>query len=76
MGKITLIDDFNEKESIIYSNEEDEIERRYDVIVTLFTNKYNNMDSKKIAEERIYDSELYRVLSEISETLNNEPGMF
>ena len=76
MGKITLIDDFNEKESIIYSNEEDEIERIYDVIVTLFTNKYNNMDSKKIAEERIYDSELYRVLSEISETLNNEPGMF
>ena len=76
MGKITLIDDFNEKESIIYSNAEDEIERIYDVIVTLFTNKYNNMDSKKIAEERIYDSDLYRVLSEIAETLKNEPGMF
>ena len=76
MGKITLIDDFNEKESIIYSNEEDEVERIYDVIVTLFTNKYNNMDSKKIAEERIYESELYRVLTEISETLNNEPSMF
>ena len=76
MGKITLIDDFNQVESVIYSNQEDEIERIYDIIVTLFTNKYKTMDSKKIAEERIYDSELYKVLSEISETLDNEPGMF
>ena len=74
MGKITLIDDFNENTSIIYAN--DQIDAIYDIVVTLFKNKYRSMDSQKIVEERIADTELYKVLSEIEQTLKYEPDMF
>ena len=54
---------------------EDETDMLCDVITNLIANKYQSMDCKKIVEDRISDSKLYKVIEEILKELRNEPEL-
>ena len=76
MREITINDKKENKydiESTYYNQDEfeDETETIYAIIDTLLTNKYQNMDHKKIVEEIIYQSTIYETIDELIKTIRS-----
>lgn len=73
MRKLILTDETYKITQHIFAD--DETDMLCDVIITLIANKYQDMDCKKIVEDRISDSKLYKTIEEILKELKKEPEL-
>lgn len=70
MFDIEINDKINEVITIIH--DEDETDFLYETLITLITNKYQNIDIKKAIEEIAYNSKLYATIDKLLKEINNE----